>query len=183
MDKDNLEIIEKIKTNSIGNEKKEKLKAGFKKISKKAAATLVVMLMVVSFAACKKVDRIDRVSLDNYIASLARRAEVDLIIYDIDYFDYDTKEPISNSVEDFKKIKTLSEDNLIGYYEFLGYEECEKVVQALGYEGWDDFLTKKNCFDKEGNPSIEEWERQTEEYLYYHDIMGESDYEHRSRSN
>ncbi len=182
MNNDNMELMEQIKAKSIGKDKKDILKTSIREMSKKAAAGIAALLMVVTLASCKK-DGIDYMALRNYMPTYTQLASSTLIYYHLDCFDYDTKEYIKHSVEDYKRIESLNEINLIGYYRLLGYEECEKVVQALGYEGWDDFLTKKNCFDKEGKPSIEEWERQTEEYIYYHDIVGEKKDESRSRSN
>lgn len=46
--------------------------------------------------------------------------------------------------EDYKKIKTLDEKDLYSYYNCLGKVETEKVIIALGYDNWEDFLEKNN---------------------------------------
>lgn len=55
---------------------------------------------------------------------------------------------------DYSKIENLSEDDLYGMFKYLGTSESEKVVQALGYTGWDNYLSMNGYFNVDGEPSI-----------------------------
>ena len=101
---------------------------------------------------------------DAYIAAMNQLADHYLYINHIDYANH------TYTVDDYKNMKYLSENDLIGYYNVLGEEESEKVVQALGYDGWDDYLTKNNYL-RDGKPSFIEWERQL--HIAYHKLMSE----------
>lgn len=66
---------------------------------------------------------------------------------------------------DYSKIEDLSEKDLFGMLAYLGKEESEKVVQALGYTGWDNYLSMNGYFDESGNPSITVFRNMTESEL------------------
>ena len=61
------------------------------------------------------------------------------------------------TVEQYKAIPDINEDNLIGFHEMLSKKEFEKVVQSLGYESFDDFLVKNGYTDSSGKPSPYKW--------------------------
>lgn len=44
-------------------------------------------------------------------------------------------------------------------------DESEKVVQALGYESWNDFLIKNNYVNKNGKPDFNKWKRTMQENI------------------
>ena len=66
---------------------------------------------------------------------------------------------IPKTVEDYRKLYYLSEENLIGYYRMLHEDkaETEKLVCALGYESWNDFLTQKGHLNSEGEADVRVW--------------------------
>lgn len=66
---------------------------------------------------------------------------------------------------DYSKIEDLSEKDLFGMLAYLGAEESEKVVQALGYTGWNNYLSMNGYFDESGNPSITVFRNMTESEL------------------
>lgn len=66
---------------------------------------------------------------------------------------------------DYSKIKGLSENDLYGMYNYLGYEESEEVVRALGYDSWENYLSMKGYFDSNGKPSIYVWKNYEESRL------------------
>ena len=57
-------------------------------------------------------------------------------------------------------VPELSEENISGFYQLLGEEESEKLVQLLGYADWTDYLIKHNYVSENGNPSFNQWKRQ-----------------------
>lgn len=59
----------------------------------------------------------------------------------------------------------------MGFYKVLRLEESEKVVQALGYANWNDFLIKNGYVNKEGKPEMGLWTRS--EYIKYGKQMRE----------
>ena len=77
----------------------------------------------------------------------------------------------NSTVEDYKKIKELSEDDLIVLCFSLGTKECEKIVQAFGYENWDEFLIQNNYTNIKGKPDFTQW--QVSEYRKINKIMNE----------
>ena len=166
------EILKNAKNNSIGSDKKHRLIRGTKKVAPKALLILVATVMAVNICACSSLEsnmnfegtpydieeQIDykegySIAVDKmYIAKrILKENGVDIAK--------------SNEVSTYAKISELREDDLIGYYKLLGEKETEKILQALGYEGWNDFLTKQECFDKDGKPSRYVWERKT--YVEY----------------
>lgn len=155
------QILQNAKKNSIGVDKKERLIMKTKEISKKVLAAILVVVMAVSLSACGPsrdyVDGYAQLELDVYSVSQ------ELENYGIEYTYNEDKE--KNTIETYEQIESLSEEQLLAYYTLLGENECEKVVMALGYEGWDDYLTKNNYVDEKGNPDIYEWSYEAQEEL------------------
>lgn len=175
-------MIKNIRKESNDNSdrvKTEKKKPQKNTIKKSILILFMVMIIVLSATACLKLN-------NQEISNKDADSESDedySFLYGTD-FEYDLHVSAINSkvsrylylnnieypydiytVEDYKKIEELSEEDLIGYYHKLGEEESEKVVQALGYDGWDDYLIKHNYL-RDGKPSIPEWRRQLE--IAYH---------------
>ena len=138
-------IYENSKKNSIGKDKKQKLVKKIKKISTAALVSFIAITSGVSLTACQD---------PNYTTQM-----VSLYIYDAQEIfekyglDYSQK----YSVEDYMKIPDINDENLIGFYEMRGREECEKIAQSIGYEGIDDYLVKNGYEKDNGEPSVRVW--------------------------
>lgn len=160
------EVYENCKKNSINN-KIEPLKVGKKVISNKILTGIISVTMVVGLVGCQPQNSISDLTLENHNLMYISNAKLDMDEYDILY----VGENIDNSVDDYKKLSNLNEKNLIGYYCALNEnkEECEKLVQVLGYNGWDDFLTSNGYVDNYGNPDINKWEKSAKEKNFYED--------------
>ena len=91
----------------------------------------------------------------------------DFIYEDLEKYGILGKENVTP--EDYRRIEGLNEEQLIYYYSTYGKDASEKVVQALGYEEWDEFLQKKGYINQKGEPDISEWVY--EEYQKINDIM------------
>lgn len=63
----------------------------------------------------------------------------------------------SNRIEDYRKIKELNNKTLIGFHAMLSNKEFEKVVKAMGYDSFDDFLIENDYLDQNGQPSWTVW--------------------------
>lgn len=57
----------------------------------------------------------------------------------------------------YGKIEDLCEDDLYGFTIYLGKMEAEKVVRALGYTDFNNYLSMNGYFDSEGHPSMTVW--------------------------
>ena len=75
---------------------------------------------------------------------------------------------LNNSVEDYKTIHDLNKKDLYGFYELVQRNEIEteKVIKALGYNDWKDFLIKENCIDRDGKASIAVWRNDEKQRIY-----------------
>lgn len=142
----NMEKIYEIsKNNSIGQDKKQKLIRRVKKISTTTLVALIAITSGVSLTACQD---------PNYTTKM-----VSLYIYDAqEIFDkYGLDYSKKYSVEEYMKIPDINDNNLIGFYEMQGREECEKIAQSIGYEGIDDYLVKNGYVNSNGEPSVRAW--------------------------
>jgi len=66
---------------------------------------------------------------------------------------------------DYSKLEGLSKDDIYGFYYYCGYDETEKVLKQLGYNSWDNFLTREGYCDAGGAPSFRVWENYAEAEL------------------
>lgn len=147
------------------NQKKEKLILNKKHISKQSLIIMLTLTSTISLVSCNP--NINQLAVNNYNSIYISEAQQELEKYNIKYYDESTGMLINHSIEEYAQIKTLNENTLIGYYELLGYDECEKIVQALGYNNWNDYLLQKNFIDKNGNPDIKKWENETKIENFY----------------
>lgn len=152
-------MLEICKSNSIGKDKVTKLKYTKRKIAAAVLTAAIASFSVVGLTGCSTADIFAPQEISQQLSVYETMAYNEMTYYNIPYYS-STGEEINNDVSDYKKIENLSEENLIGYYYALGEKECEKVVQALGYNDWNDFLIKNHCYDENGNPSIEAWKMQ-----------------------
>ena len=174
----NKEDIEKIKNNSIGTEKKSKL-VKYKKIIKKSILlSMITLLLIVCVCICKNNFINLNIEQEESISSTYEKLDYneigtyilytnDFIFEDLEKYGILGKENVTP--EDYKRIEGLNEDQLIYYYITYGKDASEKVVQALGYQEWDDFLQKNEHVNEKGEPDIAEWVY--EEYQKINDIM------------
>lgn len=97
--------------------------------------------------------------IGDMLSSMTTTAWVDFTNAEIECFD-ENGDKIPHTVEEYKKLYHLSEDNLIGYFRMLheDREETEKLIRVLGYESWDDFLVQKGHLNKNGEPDIKVWQ-------------------------
>lgn len=165
-------ILEKAKSLSICNERKE-YKKNFKEISKRGASLLMALTMSLSLTACSKDKNIsknnesessyeeitdyDSKTISAYVSSKIYRADAQLKLANIRYCD-EYGRILTNDLDTYKNIQDLNEDDLIGYYKVLGQEESNKILNLLGYSGWNDYLIKHGFVDKNGQPDIKIWE-------------------------
>ena len=137
------EMYEQIKLNSL-NESKV-IKTNKKRIISSKNLVLI-MLMFYIF----NLNGYNLNKADNYVENSEINYNVsDIIINNTtNIFEEMEKSGVTFSqnltFEDYKKIESLNEKDLFSYYSCLGKIECEKVIVALGYNGWDDFLKKNN---------------------------------------
>lgn len=181
MEKDYNKILENSKKNSVGLNKKEKLVKSTKKISVALLFSLVSFTSVISLCSCGNTNYSERqeevvvaYEKDEIKYRMGSEYSIDKLMnvheylkkynipYELDGSGYDGE----NNVEDYKRIVELCEEDLIGYYDILGEKESEKVVQALGYEGWDDYLEKNGYIDNFGEPNIDYWQYKVYESFY-----------------
>lgn len=65
----------------------------------------------------------------------------------------------------------IDESDLYGFVCHCGYDEAERIVNMLGYDGWDGFCLENGYLDKSGNPSKRVW-RNYAEVEYIRENMG-----------
>ena len=181
------EILKQTKENSIGIDKKNEFIRSVKVISKKILTMLIVVSITVTLAACGNVNTIgnypepnspeivqvedieygndlDMMKVAELRGEILTRIRVKLLNAGIKYRDSDGK-VIVNDVETYKKIYNIIEEELIGYYSLLGQEESGKILQILGYEGWDDYLIQNGFVDENNEPDIKMCENSVYEQL------------------
>lgn len=183
MKKNYEELLENAKKNSIGQDKKSDLVMGVKDISKKAMTAMLITALSLSLCACNnKKQTIEVPNVDTNIVVQIDRDDISATDYDFDYktisgiksdkiakaraqlkianiiYCDEYGRILSNDVEVYKSLKDLDESDLIGYYSILKKNESEKIIIALGYEGWDDYLIQYGYVDEDGKPQIEMWE-------------------------
>lgn len=140
--------LNEIKANSIGNDKKNKLKVKTKNIAKAALTTLLILSFTVGLCACG-------------VSNIEEKQDINYKY--VDMYTFETKAFLDkyiinscSSVEDYENlIHYLNEADMIIYYDKLGISETNKICMALGYENFDDFLIKNNYVDSEGKASVE----------------------------
>lgn len=153
------EYYEAIKARSL---QQHKVSAGRKiTAAKTSIITIISLVATLSLCACQN----DQLALNNNTIVATDSAYETLCEYGIEIYDSNTNTYVSNSVDDYRKIKDLNESDLLGYYELLGMDESEKVVQALGYASWDDFLLKNNYVKASGEPDFGTWKRTEQEKI------------------
>lgn len=158
-----VEIYNNCKQKSI-NKDVNKLKINKQKITKNSLIAIITIATSMSFCACSNKNDI---AMHNYTLTNILEAQQTLEDNNLMYYDSETGENIGHSIEEYKQIKDLNDDNLLGYYELLGKDETEKIIKALGYSDWDDYLIKNNYTDSSGNPDFDKWEQTTLEINYY----------------
>lgn len=199
MGKDAKEIFEDLKNNSIGKEGIRLINIKSKGV-RIAGTILSLMLIFSTMCSCVKqqnnifdepVNVESNISNrtyyynydDNVVEELLynetfRVREV-LVFSNEDISLKDNK--ICNTVEEYKAAEALKDTDLIGFYEMVNKDEVEteKVIQALGYKNWDDYLISNNYIDKEGKPNKYVWlndesQRLYDEYLKSFEDINES---------
>jgi len=136
-------------------------------IFQKLTAIVLVCALMLTCSGCFNIENGEIIPDEEYVYYRlgVNRAgfitdEVRTLLKEHDIVYYSEEQGIlSVDIEEYRRIDPLLEEHLLGYYGILGKEESEKIVQLLGYDGWDDFLTQKQCFDTDGNPSMAAWQR------------------------
>lgn len=156
-----------VKTNEIqiiNNGKITRInKRKFKKFVIKSAVTVIAVIAALKIVP-PAVDKVDHFFKVRAIAEeSAMHANVLLAEADLNavpsWWDNENSNEWNN---DYSQIINLSEEDLYGFVQYLGYDEAEKVVQVLGYKDWDSYLSMNGYFDANGNPSKEVWENYEE---------------------
>ena len=157
-----LELLMKVKNNSIGTDKKTKLITKTKSISKKTLVVLMLSLVTLSTCACNNTNY--NFSRNHEIDSY-RQSQFSILKYNLENNGMEFFQA-NNSIEEYKLIQDLlNEDNIIFYYDALGSEECNKILQVLGYNDLNDFLIKKGYINEKGEPSLEMFRMVKEERI------------------
>lgn len=118
-------------------------------IMKKSLAIMIGMVCItLLLTGCRDYDR----QTVQYI-NLPYQEEAEEIMHS---HGLNTEERYDQSVYD--SMCEISEENIRGFYQLLGSVESEKAVKALGYEDWDDYLTKHGYLKWGYEPSFEAME-------------------------
>lgn len=147
--------------NSIGKDKKGKISKKIKKIAVASFAVLISIASGVSLCSCTDPSAVNyiNVTYSHDAASIYEK-------YNMDKYG-------SYTVEDYSKMPDINDDNLIGFYEFKGKEECNKIAQALGYDDLNDYLVKHDYVTADGRPSVSAWRE------YYADKISGKNYDNK----
>lgn len=167
MENINEEVVRRAKLNSIGTNKKEMLKIRRKDITKKVLATLCAILITISISACSTTKfqvetstkspvsisnyDIDHNYVDIYVSSTVGNLEFYMKENDMEFYG-----EFNNSIDEYNEIKQyLKEEDVIIYYDRLGKEECNKILQTFGYNDINDYMVQNGYVDSNGEPSIQ----------------------------
>ena len=151
------EVLKNAEKNSVGPSGKKPVVARIREAGKKVLILAVVTTTALSTVGCAKFN--EEYGYSRQLASDYNR------VYEYEAKDIMQKYNLDPSVphtiiEYGVLVPELSEDNISGFYQLLGQEESEKLVQLLGYADWADYLTKHNYVGTDGRPSFDQWRRQ-----------------------
>lgn len=135
-------------------------KKKLKQLAIKAAVSVIVLIAIFKMGAAA-VEKIDH-ALDVRRISTYQAMEANSILAENDLHVVPFEGEWNNN---YCQIKDLSEQDLYGFVKYCGYAEAEKVLGALGYESWNNYLSMKGYFDKDGKPSRLVWENYEETRL------------------
>lgn len=111
-------------------------------VIRKALVSVLLLMLCLCICACSEIIYAE-VALYNerkFIVLAEAFEENGMGVWQADY-----------TVEEYEKVKDIfSEDDALLYYDKLGEDECNKIMSALGYEDYDDFLISKGYVDKNG---------------------------------
>lgn len=141
-------IVENAKKNSIGPNKRQKLVLKVKQVATTVAIVAVALTTAICTTGCAR--NYDRQMAQFYNSVYVEEAEAIMHEHGLNTqgtYDYDV----------YLEMDEISEENISGFYQLLGSGESEKAVRALGYEGWDDYLTQHGYIEN-GKPSFSKWE-------------------------
>lgn len=144
--------IKAMKIKKAKAQKKKQIEERKRKFIKMAAllAAATAAALVVSKAGSNIKTQIDIKNASNIVEE-ETNAKLKKIGVDVD--DDSTIE-----AADYNKLgKNISDQELYGYFLNLDYNETEKILQAMGYRDWGDYLVKKGYFDTYGAASFEVW--------------------------
>lgn len=152
------EIYERARRKSSGvpvnrTYKPTALKTRKKKEFRAAVATIaLIAALVIAPKACAKVDY----ALDVRDATVQERSRIVLLLEQNGLNSEAPKDGFWHN--NYSIIKEyITEDDLFGFYKYLGAAETEKILHILGYDSWNNYFSRKGYFDSEGNPSAVVW--------------------------
>ena len=151
------EVLKNAEKNSVGPSEKKPVVLKLRDAGKKVLILAVVTTTALSTVGCAKFNE-----EYGYSKQLARNYNRD---YEYEARDimkkYNLDPSVSHTITEYGVlVPELSEENISGFYQLLGREESEKLVQLLGYADWSDYLTKHNYIGTDGRPSFDQWRRQ-----------------------
>lgn len=141
------------------NKKTVKMTAG-EFTAKVSAFALVIVLAATGIISSIKYapEIINKITYPSYVKTVSREESMDAgLMLSEAGLNVVPQDDNGNWFNNYDKLENVTEDDIYGFYCYFGREETEKVVQALGYTGWDNFLSMNGYYDESGNPSIEVW--------------------------
>ena len=140
---------EESKKNSIGEQKKVPFK---KKIKKILASSLVVLLAITSGVGMCACDS------RKYDLRTQQEANQSVLIASKIIKEHGYGGRTSFTIDEYREITEINEDNFLPFVEYLGFEEGDKIAIVLGYDSVDDFMIQKGYVDEFGKPAFYLWE-------------------------
>ena len=161
----NRKIYENFKKNSINENEVQKVKEiKIKKVLVRSAIPLILTFTI--FSICALYSNKEYNYSNNYVEE---QFDYDyLTVYDnlFKYLD-DTKSKMylahilpsqSHSIEEYKLLNLTDQDIFAIYMSTTNdKDETEKAIKALGYSGWDEYLIKQDCLNKNNDPDLNLW--------------------------
>lgn len=174
------ELLKNTESKSVGINEKKPVVVKIREAGKKALIVAVVTTTALCATGCAKFNEkygYSKQLANDYNREFKYEAKDIMEKYNLD-------PTASHTVIEYAVlVPELSEENISGFYQLLGQEESEKLVQLLGYSDWNDYLIKHNYVDNNGNPSFDKWKRQWIEDGEKRFVEGEKNHESKNSNN
>lgn len=171
------ELYEKLKNNSIGEEKISNSKRTRKQVLLRVSlTTLASVILMTSLVGCgyqknNNYNQTNTTTESEYIfddrgyttgeITGFRKGRVYELMKDNGYQDYEVNNGMQRdyglSVDQIKELSGLDESYMYGFYCVTTPNMAEKVAIALGYKNIDDYVIIHGYIDENGNPDYREW--------------------------
>lgn len=173
-------LFEKMKVNSIGNDKISEYKPIKKQIKFKfAKIAIITMLSMTCLTGCGNMISQDRNVTEQTIESnyngyslydihVFENYRLNTLLNNYNLTEYEENNRVrsySYTVEDYKQISELDDSYLYAFYNMCDTQTVTTVCNALGYQDLNDYLIKNNYITKSGNPDTYEWSEANSENI------------------